>query len=408
METNFKDLETLPVFALPVGVDLQTTSDGSDIETAVSVSPQTLPEDSEYHLDNFELPSRKRKIEKEFHPKAKRARISNQSLTISNSHGKTFNMEDLDQKYKLRSLPEEKVAPLARNLHVPLASLRVLWQAARRQEEDKQLAALLKRNSMDDSDDGTDSPDEGSGNTAKAYVAKVMEKYDFSNAKIPPSPSVEYSQPVNGSEMKSLQLETWTEEERKQNKKMTMQAKIREFFANVNLDTLSDQEMNKIVKEIKFDQKLITDFKDYSQESNQKLEEIKSSFDLVKLTEIECEKLAEENEVSFEHLKLIRDDLVKKVQAEINSVSWWEMNEDEMIEMLQEKDWDQELVNEAMSNQRKQYQQILNDARYHARRLAGCSDEELVKLEQELKVPMGIILKEIMRYRKQIVKNVNP
>ena len=65
---------------------------------------------------------------------------------------------------------------------------------------------------------------------------------------------------------------------------------------------------------------------------------------MVKLTEIECEKLAEENEVSFEHLKLIRDDLVKKVQAEINSVSWWEMNEDEMIEMLQEKDWDQELV----------------------------------------------------------------
>ena len=49
-----------------------------------------------------------------------------------------------------------------------------------------------------------------------------------------------------------------------------------------------------IVKENKFDQKvnfdfilkvkvnfeLITDFKDYSQESNQKLEEIKSSFDV--------------------------------------------------------------------------------------------------------------------------------
>ena len=57
---------------------------------------------------------------------------------------------------------------------------------------------------------------------------------------------------------------------------------------------------------------------------------------------------------------------------------------------------------DAISNQRKQYQQILNDARYHARRLAGCSDEELVKLEQELKVPMGVILKEIMRYRKQV------
>merc|ERR1719361_840027 len=86
------------------------------------------------------------------------------------------------------------------------------------------------------------------------------------------------------------------------------------------------------------------------------------------------------------------------LQDEIAMVSWWEMSEEKIREIMDRRRCHQDHVNEAIKQQYRDYIKKLNDARWSARRLAGCSDAEIMRIVLEAKVPLAVILKEIQRH----------
>jgi len=408
--TNINSLEStldeVPVFSA-------VASDPSDMDTIFTEASASAGSASSPEF-NF-AQGRKRKFSDRETRSAKRMRHSKKTFSIShsitNATGKTFSLTSLNTIHKLNTLHEDAVHSLAQTLGVPFQPLHELWQAAKlREAEDSQIKELLDRNDIEDSDDAdqeslTDSVasiksnsdiespnseekrkdenfEETEQTSATEYVQKIKPKYDFLG-RIPPSPEIDASDKPRRGNMGSLQLETWTEQERKINEKLVMQASIHTFFSNREILTLSGEQLDQIVVDHNFDPVLVDELKKTLLNTQQrqhplKLKGIKSRFELEQSRE--------------------------RMQEEINAVSWWEMSEEENEEILQAKRWDRALVEEVIQTQRKHYQRILHDARYHARRLAGCAEDDLARLVQELKVPMHVISKEIQRYQKQVEK----